>query len=902
MKTCKVFLLFIIVLLQNLIFPQEILNINLSLKDKKLPFGLSKNVPTQKPLVSLVLSGGGSRAISHIGVIKAIEELNIPIDYIIGTSMGSVVGGLYSTGYCINEIDSIIKTINWEEIFFITGDDRTNLFVDQKVTEDKALVSIRLDGFSPVIPQSLNTGKKISNLLTSLTLNAPINKFQNFDCLLYKYRAVATELITGDRIVLHDGSLAEALRASSSVSFLLPPIKKDSLLLVDGGLVDNLPIKTAMELNPDIIIASDATSSLRTKEELIFPWEIADQIISIPSRKVWEDSKQNANVLITPNIQKRRNDDFATLDNVIMAGYTDAMAKLTLMNDEIKNKFRINLKENDSIFYNSNFDENPNELEKLLAVKYANNDSIKKSDILFDLYSFFETGNFENVNASVKIDSTSTISINYQYNPIVKTLNLNGISLISLDTAYTFFSSLINKPYNTDNILNSLLKLLRFYRNNDYMSVDIDSVHFDKSNNELVVNIIESKIGEVLIEGNENTLKSVITREFSSLENDYLLNSEFEESLENLAATDLFDNIIVDFENTKIPVSNLNLSLEEKLPTVLRLGLRIDNENFTQFAFDLRNENLFGTGSELGISINGGSRNMSYLVEHKTNRIFNTYLTYKAQAFYKFNDVNQYTDDVSEEVKKFSRSRISEYRQRFYGGFIGVGANLKKLGTLTAEAKYEVNEIDNLFQLPKSSEYKLNISSLRFRLQIDSQNKYPFPTKGIYINTFYETAQKLFGGDISFAKFSFDYSGNFSFGEKHTIKPRVIFGFADETLPLSQQFNFGGQSNFFGYRDYEFRGRQILVSSLQYRYKIPINFYFDTYFTLRYDLGSSWTRQEQIRFRNLKHGLGLTISFDTPIGPADFSVGRSLYLRDTSPNRILTRGPLMFYFTIGYYY
>ena len=294
-------------------------------------------------------------------------------------------------------------------------------------------------------------------------------------------------------------------------------------------------------------------------------------------------------------------------------------------------------------------------------------------------------------------------------------------------------------------------------------------------------------------------------------------------------------------------------------------------------------------------------RNRSFIFEHKTNRIFNTYLTYKAQAFYNLNDINVYADDVVDSERKFSRSKVGEYRQINYGGFIGVGAHLKKLGTLTFEGKYQVDQIKNISEIPGDQLYKINIPSFKLRLQIDSQNKYPFPTKGTYVNTYYETAQQILGGDIGFSKFSFDYTGYFSF-ENHTIKPRFIFGFADETLPLSQQFEFGGQKNFFGYRDYEFRGRQVFIASLEYRYKLPFQIYVDTYLKVRYDLGSSWPNQEQIQFKDLKHGLGLTLSFDTPIGPADFSVGRSLLLRDTSPDRIISKGPFMFYFTIGYYY
>jgi NTE family protein len=902
MKTNKKIFLILFVFLPHLIFSQEIINLNLSLVEKNLPFGLTKKVPTDKPSVSLALSGGGSRAISHIGVIKAIEELNIPIDHIIGTSMGSVIGGLYSAGYCISDLDKVMRSTNWEELFFITGSDRTNLFVDQKITEDKALLTVRLKGFSPVIPQSINTGKKISKMLTSITLNAPLNQTKSFNKLLFKYRAVSTELVSGKRVVISNGSLSEAMRASSSVSFLLPPIKKDSLLLVDGGLVDNLPIKTAEELNPDFIIASDATSTLRSKEELVYPWEIADQIVTIPSRKIWEENRKRADVLITHELNKRKNNDFSNLDELISSGYDVAKHKLLSLNTDIQKHFIHKLFVNNQNYYKIKFSNSPNEIEQKLKTKYSNQDSISKANILYDLYCFYESGNYKNVSASIKVDSVSTLSVIYEANPLIKSLKLDGVSLVPIDSAYAFFSDILEKPHNVDSIIKSTLNLLRYYRSKDYMSASAETVVLDQSNGELIISINEGRINKILIEGNKNTLPSVITREFSSLQGEYLLKSEFDEGLQNIYSTDLFDNMCVQFENDIEKNKNIHLRLDEKLPNVLRFGFRIDNENFTQLALDIRNENLFGTGSELGFSVSGSSRNMSYILEHKNNRIFNTYLTYKAQAFYKFNDVNQYADDKSEEVKKFSRSKIAEYRQRFYGGFLGVGAHLKKLGTLTAEAKYEVNEIDSISAFSKESEYKLNISSLRFRLQIDSQNKYPYPTKGININTYYETAQKIFGGDVSFAKFSFEYSSYFTFGKRHTINPRVIFGFADETLPLSQQFNFGGQFNFLGYRDYEFRGRQILITSLEYRYQLPINIYFDTYIKIRYDLGSSWINQEQIHFKDLKHGIGLTLSFDTPIGPADFSVGRSLLLKDTSPKQIISRGPFMFYFTIGYYY
>lgn len=208
---------------------------------RKLPFGLTEKISKVNPVVALALSGGGSRGLAQIGVLKALEEANVPIDLIVGTSMGSIVGGLYSVGYSITELDSLAKTIDWPA--FIALDRKINrreLFVDQKITEDKAVLNLRLQGLKPIIPTSINDGQRLSNQLNLLTLQAPIHVEENFDNLLYKFRAVCTDLVTGEKVVLKQGSLSMALRASSSVSFLLSPTKYDSLTLVDGGLVANI--------------------------------------------------------------------------------------------------------------------------------------------------------------------------------------------------------------------------------------------------------------------------------------------------------------------------------------------------------------------------------------------------------------------------------------------------------------------------------------------------------------------------------------------------------------------------------------------------------------------------------------------------------------------------------------
>ncbi|MEE9432479.1 MAG: patatin-like phospholipase family protein [Melioribacteraceae bacterium] len=906
MMVKKNIIFFLLILAPFIIQAQNKIDLSLNLIDKQLPFGLTKKIPNEKPSVGLVLSGGGARAISHIGVLRAIEELKIPIDYIVGTSMGSVVGGLYSAGYSIDEIDSLLISLDWNNLFSSHSLTRKNLFIDQKVTEDKALLSLRLDGLNPVIPKSINTGQKISNVLTLLTLNAPINNFSTFDELLYKFRAVSTDLISGKKVVLKNGSLSKAMRASSSVSFVLPPINIGSSQLVDGGLVDNLPIKTAVENDVDFIIASDATSELKSESELNFPWEIADQIVSIPTKIIKEQYENFANILISQELNNHSNNDFSILDSVVLKGYKNSMKKLRGTNNLINKNFRKNIiaertNLDKNVYTNLKLPKNPNQIELKLFEKYLSKGSVSNSDILFDLYSIYASGDYKSISASILLDTVETLKVNFTKNDIVQSININGVSTLENETVEQIFKPLLHKPYNSEKILSALLKTLKLYRANGYALATVDTIDFASDKGKLHIIFSEGIINNVEINGNSNTNEGVITRELSTEEGDLLKYENIKHGLENLSATGLFSSIDLEFEKVKAN-HKLKINLEEKLPLVLRFGLRIDNENFSQLAVDLRNENLFGTATEFGASIAGGIRNLSLLVEHKANRIFNTYLTYKIQGFYKFNNVNLYKDDIILNERKLSRSKIAEYRQNFYGTLVGIGAHLKKIGTLTAEGKYQINRIDDLSNFSSSRISKIKISSLKFKLQVDTQDKYPFPTSGSSVNTYYETAQKILGGDVSYAKFSLNYKGYFTASPKHTIAPSIEFGFADETLPLTQHFSFGGQKSFLGYRDYEYRGRQIFIAATEYRYKLPIKIYFDTYLKVKYNIGSIWAEQEQIRFKDLKHGIGLTVSFDTPIGPADFSVGKSFVFRNTLPKNIISSTKPFFYFTIGYYY
>ncbi|MCU0344817.1 MAG: patatin-like phospholipase family protein, partial [Ignavibacterium sp.] len=301
-KQIKIISIVFVLFLSNS-FSQTKYVLSLDLEENKLPFGLTEFVPANKPKIAFALSGGGARGLSQIGVLKAFEEYGIKPDLIVGTSMGSIVGGLYSAGYSVKQLDSIVRETDWEDLLTLNNQsDRRDLFVDQKVTEDRAIFSLRLDGLSPILPTSFNDGQKLSNRLNILTFNAPLHSDESFDLLAIKFRAVCTDLITGRLVLLDRGSLSNALRASSSVTFFLAPIKIDSLLLVDGGLVANIPVDVAKYNGGNFVIAVNTTSDLWPEKDLSAPWIVADQIVSIPMKQNNAEQLKAADFVITPEI------------------------------------------------------------------------------------------------------------------------------------------------------------------------------------------------------------------------------------------------------------------------------------------------------------------------------------------------------------------------------------------------------------------------------------------------------------------------------------------------------------------------------------------------------------------------------------------------------------------------
>ena len=828
-KIAAFFILSLIVF-SSVSLPQKKRTLSIEYRNVALPFGLNEKVPLKKPIVALALSGGGARGLSQIGVLKAFEQAGIHIDVIVGTSMGSVIGGLYAAGYSVNQIDSIARNTDWGELLsFNRETDRRQLFIDQKVTEDRAIFTLRLNGLKPIIPTSFNDGQKLSNYLSLLAFQAPIHVKNNFDELRVHFRAVTTDLVSGNIVILDRGSLSQALRASSSVSFFLAPVKLDSMILVDGGLVANIPVETAKTIS-DYVIAVNTTSSLHPENELNLPWMVADQIVSIPMRILNEQQLKDADVYIEPNLPNKLSTDFINVEGLIEKGYRAALPYVKKIRHELDSIYNYRLKENEFYIKNVVSENNALNGNGKLYGSYIGRDSVSSAEILKDIYNKYQTGEYEDIQAEIlENDDFSTINFEYKKNPIVKDFIIDGINLIPPEEVDSILYPLYNVPFNSRILYKKLITILNLYREKGFSLADVEDIEFNKKSGVLHLTFDEGLISKIRIEGNEITDPTVITREIPLKEGEYFRYQPIQLGLTNLRTTNLFENINLSVLRQK-DENILDINVQERAASLMRIGFRIDDEKKAQFGLDIRNENIFGSGNELGLILFGGVRNRAYTLELKSNRILNTYLTYKFNAYYKFDDAYNYKDDSPKESNEFSRSVIGEYRQIYYGGSIAVGAQVGKFGNLIIRGEYEYDKLKLKQGIIPEDPFTTKIVSLRTSTTIDTQDKYPYPTKGVYFNAFYETAQKVFGGQVGYVNFGLDYRNYFTIHGVHTFSPRFMLGFADKTLPLTKEYSIGGQSSFFGMRQDDFRGRQIFLASLEYRYRLPFDIFFDSYF------------------------------------------------------------------------
>ena len=285
---------------------------------------------TKRPKIGLVLGGGGAKGAAHIGVLKVLEEQKIPVDYIAGTSMGAIVAALYASGLSAGELEKVITAIDWTDVF--SGDpDRRDIDYRRKQEDYDHLtrLSVGIKDGKVVMPKGLIKDQKVNVLFETLMLHT--SGIDDFDKLPIPYRAVAADLETGEMVVLKGGRLADAARASMSVPGAFPPIELNGRLLIDGGIVRNVPVDIVREMGADIIICVDVDKPMATRKELGGSLSILNQMIDIMMKKNVRDQVKTLgpqDVYINPELGELGSGDFDKAAEIARLGEKAAREKI----------------------------------------------------------------------------------------------------------------------------------------------------------------------------------------------------------------------------------------------------------------------------------------------------------------------------------------------------------------------------------------------------------------------------------------------------------------------------------------------------------------------------------------------------------------------------------------------
>lgn len=294
--------------------------------------GSGDSVQKRRPTVALVLCGGGAKGAAHIGAIKVLEEANVPIDMIVGTSIGGLVGGMYAMGYNAAQLDSIVASCDWGYLLSNNTSSRRDASFERKSLDAKYLLKVpfykingdeRDDAMSS-LPSGLISGQNVLNFLNGLSIG--YQESMDFRNLPIPFACVAADLSTGEALVLKDGELPVAMRATMAIPGVFSPVEIDGKVLVDGGIINNFPVDVAREMGADIVIGVDIQNDPAQPENLKSVGQILNQMISLMGNETYLRNREDVDIMIKPDVSKYGTYSFNkhAIEQLIENGYVAA--------------------------------------------------------------------------------------------------------------------------------------------------------------------------------------------------------------------------------------------------------------------------------------------------------------------------------------------------------------------------------------------------------------------------------------------------------------------------------------------------------------------------------------------------------------------------------------------------
>ena len=405
----------------------------------------SENENIDDKNIGLVLSGGSAKGLAHVGVLKILDQEKVPIEYVTGTSMGSIIGALYTSGYTVDEIEQIVLETDWISLFNdqIPRDEKGAI---RNYFEDKNSLVLPMEGLTPKLPNGAIGGKSASERLSELFYG--VEGMEDFKKFPQKFALVVTDLETGEGIMIDKGSLSASIRSSMSIPAVFSPVRYDGRLLVDGGVVRNLPVQDAKVLGADYTIGvnvGDGFSKIQDKDLNLF--SVTGNVATIAGRAEVERQKRMLDLYIAPDLSNVASTDFYKAKQLIELGEKAALAnidEIRKLSDPIKyaeiqkkrEEFRKTWKESYSITKieivgNKKFDESY--FKRFIPKDLTN---LKAADIKKITNQIYQNGSFSNVFYEIKGETLVIHAEEKPSNYLVVTRNINNEDLAAVSIGF----------------------------------------------------------------------------------------------------------------------------------------------------------------------------------------------------------------------------------------------------------------------------------------------------------------------------------------------------------------------------------------------------------------------------------------------------------------------------------
>ncbi|OUR98233.1 patatin [Flavobacteriales bacterium 33_180_T64] len=403
----------------------------------------------KKPKIGLVLSGGGAKGLAHIGVLKVIDSLGIKIDYVAGTSMGAIVGSLYASGYSGKQLDSIFGNLDFDKVI---NDNlpRSSKTFNERYNTEKYAVILPFNNFKLKLPSAISRGQNVFNLLSKLTLH--VSDIEDFENLPIPFFCIATNIETGEAVMLDSGSLPLCISASGAFPSLFQPVNINNQLLIDGGVVNNYPIDELRAKGMDLIIGVDVQDDLATRKEMTSAPDVLLQINNFRTINDMKLKSKKTDIYIKPDIKDFTVVSFSDSKKIIENGQIAALEKWKQLSQlskvSIKNNIReLNLANKDSVIindiilkgnerYTRSYILGKLKLKGNEKVSYTNfnkgvNNLIATNNFVAFQYEFRKSQNTEGYNLSAKLEENATttfLKLGLHYDDLYKSAALANIT------------------------------------------------------------------------------------------------------------------------------------------------------------------------------------------------------------------------------------------------------------------------------------------------------------------------------------------------------------------------------------------------------------------------------------------------------------------------------------------